>query len=161
MTNYYLGYVMGRTSGTGVSQPIAITTLAELIASTDAFSNVINQNAYTINVLEIGSIILSFSDNLTAQGASQSTALALQSAINNVTSAAAGSGVILPLTDANGDPVTAGYRGEVWNISGTNIQLYPPIGHQLMTLGVNNPITVASEGHTTYVYRGNASWLIG
>jgi hypothetical protein len=65
-------------------------------------------------------------------GTTQGTALALTRPINDVTTVAASTGVILPAA-------TAGMRIIIRNGGGNSLNVYPASGGQINTLGINVP----------------------
>jgi len=82
--------------------------------------------------------------NLTATGASQGTAYAMNSTVfYDFTTVAAGTGALLP---------HAGYainNVQVGNYGANNLFVYPYVGDSINALGVNNPYTVTA-GHVGY-----------
>lgn len=86
-------------------------------------------------------------DALTAAGSSISDALQLTGTWNNVTTAAASTGVkLFDPSDANSTPTTInGYQICVRNGGANNLKLYPPTGSdQINGLGVGNPATLTA-----------------
>ena len=71
-------------------------------------------------------------NNLVGTGTTQATALPLIDDWNNIT---AGSGVILPA-------MTMGQSITVFNNSGGNVNVYPPVGGILNVLGVVTPVNI-------------------
>lgn len=80
-------------------------------------------------------------NGIVGAGASQATATALTNDWNAVSSTSVGGGVILPA-------LTGGQQIMVFNNTGGNLNLFPPVGGTLTLLGVsaglNNAITMAA-----------------
>lgn len=87
---------------------------------------------------------------LTATGSTQATALALAAAINFVSTAAASTGVILPVGQA-GDVVV------VYNGGANSLTVYPPVGGTINNLSANTGLAVATLKSGMYVYSGASS----
>jgi hypothetical protein len=91
-------------------------------------------------------------NTLTAAGSTQATALALPADINFVTTAAAGTGVILPAS-SSGDSFV------VRNGGANACLIYPPVGGTINALAANAGYSVAA-GSTGLVWFVNATTLI-
>jgi hypothetical protein len=110
-----------------------------------------------INALEVGlgssfKTIESSGENgsfqlVTAAGTSQANATAVTARTVAISSATAGSGVVLPAITAQ----TVGRTIVVGNASGTDVLIYPATGQQISNLGANTPVTIpAAQGGGSY-----------
>lgn len=89
-------------------------------------------------------------DALTAAGSSISDALQLTKTWNNVSTAAASTGVkLFDPSDANSTPTTiSGFQICVRNGGANNLKLYPPTsGDQINALGAGNPATLTAANN--------------
>lgn len=68
---------------------------------------------------------------ITATGSSQATAYQLNSDVNEVTTTASSTGVILPASCSPGDSFT------VYNIGANTLAIYPPTGESINALSAN------------------------
>lgn len=93
-----------------------------------------------------------FSSAVTASGVSQSTATALTSQYNRVTTAATGTGVLLQV------PIHSGLLVYVDNESANPILVYPQLSGQIDGGGANNPATIPSGGSVLYVSVDTLNW---
>jgi hypothetical protein len=103
---------------------------------------------YSINVLFSGFLKQTPSTGLTAAGSTLGTALALTKNYNDVTTVAAGTGVILS--------ATLGVEYVIWNHGANTLNIYPPSSGQLNALGANNPLTLAA-GSCVTIYMTTAA----
>jgi hypothetical protein len=85
----------------------------------------------------------SVSPNVTAAGTNQATATQLTSQWNDVTTAPAGSGVLL-------SSYQAGQSQTVVNSSGTAVLVYPPPGSAINALAVNAPFSLSSGSRASF-----------
>jgi hypothetical protein len=125
-------------------------SVGQLLTITDSFSGTIFSandisGIPSIEVLDSGLIKFAqyggfiaygISTNLTATGTTQGTALALTRSINNVTTVAANTGVILPT------PTVAGFRVMIRNGGADLLNVYPHIGGNIAGTGVNAAISL-------------------
>lgn len=74
---------------------------------------------------------------LTATGADQATALQLSADVNEITTAAASTGVRLP-------PMSPGDTIFIYNIGANTVSLYPPVGESINAIAVNGAFSVAT-----------------
>ena len=88
---------------------------------------------------------------LTAAGATQGTALALTSDINNVTTVAAGTGVILPFWQT-------GHRIVVRNGGANNLAVYPNSSAQINSLGANVAFSLPAGTAIEFVNFTSTQW---
>jgi hypothetical protein len=88
---------------------------------------------------------------LTAAGATQGTALALTSDINNVTTVAAGTGVILPFWQT-------GHRIIVRNGGANNLAVYPNSSAQINSLGANVAFSLPAGTAIEFVNFTSTQW---
>lgn len=84
-------------------------------------------------------------NNLTALGTTQGTALPLPADVNNVTTAAAGSGVIAPAMNPADDLI-------VHNGGANALLVYPPVGAAINGLAVNTGYSVATATPLCFMY---------
>lgn len=98
-----------------------------------------------------GYFTTSVGTGLTAAGSTQGTALALAAQYNEVTTAAASTGVILP-TPAVGVEVL------VFNRGANTLNVYPPTSGQIDAAGVNTAVTIAANGKARYVRTATNQW---
>ncbi len=87
---------------------------------------------------------------LTATGNSQATALSLPAVNNFVSTAAASTGVILPVGSA-GDVVF------VYNGGANSLTVYPPVGGTINNLSANTGLALATLKSGYYVYSSPTS----
>ena len=95
------------------------------------------------NVLTTAGATITSVATVGSAGSTQETATPLHSSSSDVVVATAGPGVRI-----NG---TIGYRQEIFNNSGTEIQVYPGPGQQIGAAGTNVPVTMASGAHATFI----------
>lgn len=81
---------------------------------------------------------------LTATGSTQGTALALPADVNNVTTVAASTGVVLPAMNP-GDEIV------VRNGGANALLLYPPVGGAINALSTNTGYSIATATPLCYV----------
>lgn len=89
-----------------------------------------------LHTTQAGAIAGSIQGGLTAAGSNQATALALSSVNNVVTTAAASTGVVLPLVHA-GDTIT------VVNLGANALSVYPPVAGKIQSGAANAAFSVA------------------
>ena len=77
--------------------------------------------------------------SVSAAGTTQGTATELTAADNEITTAAAGSGVVLSASLAAGDSQT------VFNAGANAVKVYPPTGMSINALAANAPMTLATN----------------
>jgi hypothetical protein len=95
------------------------------------------------------SIVGQTDTTLTAAGSTQATALQLNRAINNVTTTAASTGVILPLGPQTSD------RVHVRNSGANSLSVYPPVGGNINAAGANAAFALAAGKSADFVYFDN------
>lgn len=95
------------------------------------------------------------SNNLTAAGASQGTALALPSDFNIVTTVAASTGVILP---AAGPQCNIGDNFIVINHGANSLSVYPPTGGKIGTGSTNAALALAAGKTGFYLHIGSGNY---
>ena len=76
---------------------------------------------------------------ISAAGTTQGTATELAAADNEITTAAAGSGVVLSASLAAGDSQT------VFNAGANAVKVYPPVGMRINALATNAAMTLATN----------------
>lgn len=92
--------------------------------------------------LSIGGTV---SNNLTAAGSTQGTALAVTDDVNISTTTALSTGVILPATLAAGDTMT------VANYGANALAVYPPTGGKINNGSANASVSVAANKSGVFV----------
>ena len=141
----------------------------QLLAITDSFSGTIFSandisGIPSIEVLDSGLVKLAqyggfiawgVSTALTATGTNQATALALTRSICNVTTVAAGTGVILPA------PLVPGYRVIIRNGSAVNtLNVYPHSGGNIAGTGVNAAISLDPSTVLEFIAFDTTNWYL-
>lgn len=81
--------------------------------------------------------------NISAAGTTQGPATLLINGLNGITTAAAGSGVIL-------FPANEGTFQLVYNGGASAVKVYPPVGSQINQLAVNSPHILAPSSSCEY-----------
>lgn len=180
-TPTYFGYVMGRTSGAGISQPITISALASLLQSTGLIPGATNFTTLFASPPPIGStapgsasfttltagevfansITYSFSGSLTATGSNVSTAVGVGNAVSVFTSVSANTGCQLSSVDSNGAAIVQGFVQKLFNRGSSVLTVYPPTGHSIETQSTNVGVGLAVGGASNYTYAGNNQWYVG
>lgn len=95
------------------------------------------------------------SNNLTAAGSTQGTALALPSDFNIVTTTAASTGVILP---AAGPQCSPGDSFIVVNHGANSLTVYPPTGGKIANGSANAGLALASNKTGFYLHLGSGNY---
>jgi hypothetical protein len=95
------------------------------------------------------------SNNLTAAGSTQGTALVLPSDFNIVTTAAASTGAILP---AAGPQCNVGDSFIVVNHGANSLSVYPPTGGKIGTGSVNAALALPSGKTGFYLHIGSGNY---
>ena len=91
-----------------------------------------------LNSTQVAAILLDVGTSISAAGTTQATATALTNTLNGVTTAAAGSGVVLYGGSA-GDSQT------VYNGGANAVNVYPPSGAKINGLATNSPHLLATN----------------
>jgi hypothetical protein len=97
-------------------------------------------------------LAFSTATGLTAAGSNQGTALALTADVNNVTTVAASTGVILPFWQT-------GHRIVIRNGGANNLSVYPNSGAQINSAGTNVAFTLASGGSLEFICMTSTQWV--
>jgi Chaperone of endosialidase len=134
-------------SGTGIYQP---TTGSLGFTCNGAGVLTLSAAGLTLNS---GTFNSSLTDNITAAGTNQATATALTKSVNNVTTAASGTGVVLPVAMS-----TPGMSVTVINSSTSALLVYPAGTAQIDAGGASNPITVASDFSFSAYADSSGNW---
>jgi hypothetical protein len=98
-----------------------------------------------------GFIAYGVSSGLTATGSTQATALLLIRPINNVTTVAASTGVILPIP-------TDGMRIIVRNGGANALSVYPSTGVQINAIAANSAFSLAVASTLEFVAFSSTQW---
>jgi hypothetical protein len=101
-----------------------------------------------------GALLGSVATSLTAAGSTQATALALGSAINAISTAAASTGVILPSTATPGDQIF------IYNGGANTVTVYPAVGGTLNNLSANTGFSVATLKSCICVNTTGLGWAV-
>lgn len=100
-------------------------------------------------------ILGSVANGLTAAGSTNADALQLSAAINRVTTAAAGTGVLLPLA-----LISPGARVTVVNSGANALLVYPGTGAQINALtATTQGFSVAAGGRADFVAVTDTNWF--
>lgn len=97
-----------------------------------------------------GAVVGSVSNNLTATGSTQGTALALTASLNVVTTTAASTGVLLP-------PMQAGDDVLVTNLGASSLSVYPRTGGTIQGGSANAAFAVAAGKTARFIARDNSA----
>lgn len=97
-------------------------------------------------------LYLSTNAAVTAAGTNQGTATALTASYNVITTATAGTGVVLPA------PTSAGWEVFIVNKGANTVNIYPATGATIDSAGVNNPVTVPTGASITLVASSTTQW---
>lgn len=95
------------------------------------------------------------SSALTATGSSQSDALLLPSTVNEVTTTASNTGVILPANCSTGDSFL------VYNIGAQTLSVYPPTGESINAIAANSAYSQATAKIGYYTKVSATRWCGG
>jgi hypothetical protein len=147
-------------AGSSVDAPLVITRSTGVVTMADGLT--ITTGGLTVTAggatvtagnlaMTAGFIQQSGTGGLTAAGNSQGTALALTTAVNIVTTAAASTGVILP-TAANVVEVIVINRGA------NTLSVYPPTSGQIDAAGTNVAVTIATLSKARYMKTATNQW---
>jgi hypothetical protein len=106
----------------------------------------------TIKLGEYGGFVsFGVSQTVTAAGSTQATATLISRNINNVTSVAANTGVILP-------SAIPGYRVLIRNSGANALRVYPNTGAQINTLGANAFLSLENGALIEFVSLSATQW---
>ena len=94
-----------------------------------------------------------FQTTISAAGTTQATATLLSAPINEITTAAAGSGVVL-------SPVAFGYTVGIYNSGANPVKVYPPTGQQFNGLAANTGISLPANTYATFSYVYINRWFV-
>lgn len=131
-----------------------IGTANQITASTTGNQTTLSLPSQTIapgTLADTTGMLYSTATGLTAVGTSQGTALALTKSFNVVSSAATGTGVVLPAG-------VAGFRCVVTNQAANAIQIYPASGAKIDSQSTNQPVTLSPNASATYQCASATQW---
>jgi hypothetical protein len=95
---------------------------------------------------------------LTATGNSQATALQLATKSHHVVSTtAASTGVILPSASQPSGGLGTGDRITITNLGASALAVYPPVGGQIMALGVNAAFSIPAGKAAEFICTANGA----
>jgi hypothetical protein len=155
--------------GVGQTNPVAkfevSGTAGQLLAVTDSMTGTIfaandASGIPSIEVIDTGLVKLAeyggfvaygVSNAVSAAGTTQATATLLTRPINNVTTVAANSGVLLP-------SAYPGMRVLVRNATVTTLRVYPGTGAQINTLGTNTQLNLETLANIEFVAFTTTQW---
>ncbi len=103
------------------------------------------------------SVAGSFTDNLTATGTNQGTALTVNSAVSAFTIVPLSTGAILSTTNSQGVTLIAGSAQEVINAGANPLFVYPPSGQSINGGAANAAVTIYPNASAQFLYRGLVS----
>jgi hypothetical protein len=102
----------------------------------------------------------SVATGLIGTGTTQGTATLLQAIVNVATTVPANSGFVLPVVAIGGGLLATGTKVQFFNRGANVASLYPGVGFQIETEGVNNPVGVAANGQSTFTLVTATQWLV-
>jgi hypothetical protein len=123
-------------TGYGINQTIAMNPV--LGAPVFTVTNAGDLSPTTKLQTNLKGLALSFTANVTAAGTTQATAASVTAAVNFTGTVPAGSGVVLPAS-------SHGTKMEVVNIAATAVNVYPPVGWSIYSVGPNAPVSLAQN----------------
>jgi hypothetical protein len=141
-------------AATGSNQtPKATTTKFAFNASTGTITlgTGTGGNISGANQISASYFLFGVTDAITAAGSTQGTATVLTTSINNVTTVAASTGVILPVG-------VAGMRIIVRNGGANNLNVYPNSLDQINSLAVDAPFSLVPNGCIEFVAINAVNW---
>lgn len=97
-------------------------------------------------------IVGSVASGLTATGTNQATGLALSADINEVTTVAASTGVVLPSGCNVGDSIF------VYSIGAQTLTVYPPVGETINAIAAGSGFSQATATTAMYKKVNNTRW---
>lgn len=142
------------TTGTAISDsgiPLPTFPTGAIVGTTDAQS--LTNKTISNSVYEP-----TFAGSLTATGSSQGTAFPIAKELNIFTTVASGTGAILPVSNALGNAIIAGYVVTILNEGASAILIYPPSGQQINSAGTNVAVSIASGGNARFAFSGSNQW---
>lgn len=98
-----------------------------------------------LSAIQAAAIQGTTANNLTALGTTQATALVLGADVNNVTTVAAGTGVIATPMNASDDIL-------IHNAGANALLLYPPVGASINGLGANAGYSIATATPLCFMF---------
>jgi hypothetical protein len=101
-------------------------------------------NTATGNVIVRAPGAWAIQNNAAAAGTTQADATPITANYAKITTVAAGSGVVLPLSGT-------GIRYEIWNKTTTALNVYPPVGWSIYGGGLNAPVLIPPRYHVAFV----------
>lgn len=90
--------------------------------------------------------------SLTATGSTQAGALQISSDVNEVTTTAASTGVILPFGNVPGDEIV------ISNYGASALTVYPAVGESINALSANTGFSVGANGRSYFVKSNATRW---
>ena len=120
----------GNISATGITGSLITAAQPNVTSLGTLTSLTVSGNASANNLTLTTHLIHSSATGLTATGTNQGTALSITKDINEISTTASGTGVILPTA-------IAGMRKTVINNGANQLGIYPAVGGQINSLGTN------------------------
>lgn len=133
------------TIGTVTPEPGAFTTLTGIVAS---FSSVVTTGNATI----AGYTLRSVGNALTAVGTSRANALQLTKEINNITTVAANTGAILPVS-------RVGMRITIFNAGANAAQVYASASETIDGVAGATGVVLTNAKRCDYFYVDTNTWI--
>lgn len=113
--------------------------------------------AYLNNIVLDELLYESTNDTVSAAGATQLTATPLTDTYNVVTTVPASTGVALPTPNTNFD-IQYGDKCIIVNRGANTLNVYPPLGAQIDSLGLNNPFVLPVDGRIMFDSSSTTQW---
>lgn len=111
-----------------------------------------------MGVSNVDKLGLSVATDLTATGSTRANALALSNSINNITTAAASTGVVLPAGTENGFPYV-GQTIRVFNNGANSITVYAPNSETINGTAGSTGVALANAKVADYTYVKANTWI--
>jgi hypothetical protein len=138
---------------TSLGNLLVANVTGNLIAGNITANANIDANVVTANYITSNSFVIkSVGTTITATGTVQSDATPLTKSINVVSSAAVGTGVVLPTA-------TAGMTIYITNTSANTINVYPAVGASINTGASNASVSLSSNVTTQFIAPSATQWF--
>lgn len=145
--------VAAATGNTLVAGTLAVTGAATLSSTLAAGATTVTGAASATTTVTAGTYFLgSVGDALTAAGTTRADALQLAKEINNVTTAAASTGVILPVG-------VVGMRITIFNAGANAIKVYASASETIDTVAGATGVTLTNAKRADYFFTAANTWI--
>ena len=104
------------------------------------------------NGLLVQALCMDVLTGITATGANQATAYPIANAYTMFNTVALNTGAILPTTSVPGDILW------VYNMGAQTLNVYPPVGAQILGGGTNNPFSILAGLPALFVCFSSTEW---